>query len=123
MYKINVTSSFSAAHKLNGYEGACKNLHGHNWKVRAGINCTKTDEIGLSIDFGIVKKHLNELMENLDHKCLNDIEPFTKNNPTSENISKWLFDELSTRLNSETATVCEIEVWESEKSSIIYYKG
>ena len=76
MYKLNVTSNFSSAHKLDGYEGLCKNLHGHNWKVRIGIICEKIDDIGMTIDFGEVKKYLNEVMIMLDHTYLNELEYF-----------------------------------------------
>ncbi len=122
MYRINVRSHFSSAHKLNGYEGACKNMHGHNWKVRLEIGCTEVDEIGMAMDFNDVKKYLNELMEMLDHKVLNELPPFQTQNPTSENIARWLFDEFEVRINSDTRHIHEVEIWESEKSSVIYSK-
>lgn len=94
MFKLNVTSQFASAHKLDGYDGACKNLHGHNWKVRVGIECEKTDKIGMTIDFGIVKTELNKLMDTLDHSFLNELPCFEDKNPTSENIAKYIYDEM-----------------------------
>ena len=85
-----------------------------------GIICSKTDEIGLSIDFGIIKKHLNSAMDYLDHKFLNDLDEFKNVNPTSENIAKFIFDYLQPKLKTDTCGVSEIEVWESENSSVIY---
>ncbi len=120
MFKINVTSSFSAAHQLNGYEGLCKNLHGHNWKVRIQIICYKIDEIGMALDFGIAKKYLRDLMEKLDHHYLNDLTYFDKINPTSENIALWIFNEFNKEFNTPEAYIHEVEVWESENSSVIY---
>ena len=120
MYKLNVTSDFSAAHKLVGYDGPCKNLHGHNWKVRVAINCQKLDEIGLTIDFGIVKKYLNEITDKLDHQLLNDLEVFKKVNPTSENIARYFYDEMSKKISINDCKLAEIEIWESDKSSLIY---
>ncbi|HNW99858.1 MAG TPA: 6-carboxytetrahydropterin synthase QueD [Candidatus Cloacimonadota bacterium] len=120
MYKINVTDSFSAAHQLKGYNGECKNLHGHTWKVRVGITCNTTDEIGLSLDFNVVKKHLKELMEILDHKCLNDLAEFKVMNPTSENLSRFMYLWLKERITMPDCSLAEVEVWESEKSSIVY---
>lgn len=120
MYKLNVISTFSSAHKLIGYEGLCKNLHGHNWKVRLCIVCDKLDEIGMAMDFGIIKTKLNELLLELDHQYLNDLVPFKDINPTSENIARYIFDIMVTRLKGFPCVVYEVEVWESEKASVIY---
>ena len=121
MYKLNVKTHFSSAHQLRGYEGLCRNIHGHNWKVRACIVCKETDEIGMAIDFGIVKEHLNSIMEFLDHKFLNELDPFTENNPTSENIAKLIFELLDVKISDDNAHIEEIEVWENDNSSAIYY--
>ena len=48
MYKLSVTDSFSAAHRLCGYEGACSNLHGHNWTVRVALEAERLDNIGMA---------------------------------------------------------------------------
>jgi len=123
MYKLNVTSHFSAAHRLVGYNGPCRNIHGHNWKVRIGILCKNSDEIGLTIDFGIVKKELAQIMDELDHTMLNELEYFTHSNPTSENISKFIYQKMSAVLNNDNCRVADVEVWESEKSSMIYFQN
>lgn len=120
MFKINVTSSFSAAHKLNNYPGLCKNLHGHNWKVRIQINCSQTDELGMAVDFGIAKQHLRDLMEKFDHHFLNELEYFKEINPTSEHIAVVIFNELKKEFHSPEAYIAEVEVWESDFSSVIY---
>jgi 6-pyruvoyltetrahydropterin/6-carboxytetrahydropterin synthase len=86
------------------------------------VDCQNTDEIGMAIDFGVLKDHLNELMEYLDHQFLNEIEPFDKLNPTSENIARYLYQQLSARLNDQNARVQEIEVWENDNSSAIYFE-
>lgn len=122
MYKLNVTSHFASAHKLVGYEGLCKNLHGHNWKVRVGIECKSTDSIGMTIDFGVVKIALNDIMEVLDHSYLNELEPFQKENPTSENIAKFIYLEMEKKIDVAGSKLAEVEVWESEKSSMVYYE-
>ncbi len=122
MYILNVISHFSSAHKLEGYEGDCRKLHGHNWKVRMAVICKDTDKIGLSIDFGELKQQLDELLSKFDHTFLNDLEWFNECNPTSENIARILFLELSKKVNKESCRVSEIEVWESERSSVIYYE-
>jgi 6-pyruvoyltetrahydropterin/6-carboxytetrahydropterin synthase len=122
MYKLNVKSHFSSAHKLVGYNGPCKNLHGHNWKVRIGILCEETDEIGLTIDFGLIKEDLNEIIEKFDHTLLNDLDYFQNCNPTSENIARFIFQELSLKIDGEGCRLSEVEVCESENTSVVYFE-
>ena len=120
MYKLNVTSSFASAHKLNGYDGLCKNLHGHNWKVRLCVLCDKLDDIGMAMDFGILKQKLNDFLTEFDHQYLNDLPAFKEMNPTSENIARIIFEGIGSKLSESFCEVVEVEVWESEKSSVVY---
>ncbi|MDP8204849.1 MAG: 6-carboxytetrahydropterin synthase QueD [Candidatus Tenebribacter mawsonii] len=122
MYKLNVTSDFSSAHKLDGYEGLCKNLHGHNWKVRIGIMCEKVDNIGMTIDFGEVKKNLKEIMMMLDHTYLNELDHFKGINPTSENIAKFIYKEMKKRIEVPFCKMTDVEVWESDITSMVYFE-
>lgn len=131
MYKINVSASFPGAHRLNNYPGACKNLHGHNWKIRVQLAVKELDELGMAIDFGVVKEHLRNLMNKFDHQYLNDLEWFKteesdsnqtigKKNPTSENIARVIFEEMQKSLGNNNVSINEVEVWESDNSSVIY---
>jgi len=122
MYKINVTTQFAGAHLLKGYPGDCKNLHGHNWRVRVQLQTENLDEMGMAIDFSLVKQHLNSIISKFDHKFLNDLPQFTQQNPTSENIAKIIFTELEILLNTDNIIITEVEVWESDSSSTIYSK-
>ena len=122
MYKLNVISDFSAAHHLQDYDGKCRNLHGHNWKVRVSVLCEKIDKIGLTIDYGIVKKYLKQIMEKLDHSYLNELKFFANKNPTSENIAKFIFTEMKNKITNETCRMAEVEIWESERTSMIYFE-
>ncbi|MCL2065185.1 MAG: 6-carboxytetrahydropterin synthase QueD [Candidatus Cloacimonetes bacterium] len=120
MYKINVISAFSGAHLLNNYPGICKKLHGHNWKIRVQLVTKKTDDLGMAIDFKIVKEHLNNLIEKFDHSYLNELSWFEEQNPTSENIARVIYTELQKCLENEDILVNEVEVWESDFTSVIY---
>jgi len=118
MFEVNVESNFSAAHRLRGYKGRCENMHGHNWKVKAVVGSQNLDKQGMVMDFTILKKAMNKILTRLDHKVLNDLEYFKKVNPTSENIAKYIYDELKTqRLDVERITV-----WETDTSCATYYK-
>ncbi|MDR2812137.1 MAG: 6-carboxytetrahydropterin synthase QueD [Endomicrobium sp.] len=117
-YKLSVTRNFASAHYLRYYKGRCENLHGHNWKIRAAFSGSILDNTGMLIDFTNIKKHLEQIISYLDHKFLNEIEPFSKINPTAENIAAFIYEQLK-QIETETAKVCEVEVWESESSSAV----
>ena len=82
----------------------------------------KTDTNGLAMDFHEIKDMLKETLEELDHKHLNQIAYFKKNNPTSENIACYLFGQLGRRLKKSPVGLSEVTVWESDNCSATYYK-
>jgi len=120
MFIINIKSNFSAAHNLVGYKGNCAKVHGHNWNVRLALRCNKIDEVGMTIDFKILKKDFNNLLSEFDHENLNTLECFKDNNPTSESIAQKIFEKAKLVFNNESSSVFEIEVSESEKYSVVY---
>ncbi len=117
MYKVKVKGNFSSAHNLRGYKGKCEQLHGHNWEVEIVASKRELDKIGMVIDFKLLKNKLNALLEKLDHKYLNDIAYFKKENPTSENIAKYIFEILKLQIPD----IKSVTVWESSNSSATYY--
>ena len=113
IYEVYIKDYFAAAHVLKGYNGACANMHGHNWIVEAYIQCTKLNQLGIGIDFLDVQAALKDVLSKLDHTFLNENPAFTNINPTSETLSKFLFTELSQRLNTEHIRVSKVMVIES----------
>lgn len=122
MYKLSIHTSFAAAHCLINYQGDCENLHGHNWKVEVNVTAQKLDKAGLGIDFKILKQETNSILRTLDHKYLNELAPFKDISPSSENISRHLYNELSKRLNDGNVKVESITVWESDNAAATYYE-
>jgi len=120
MFKIKVTTSFSGAHNLRHYQGKCENLHGHNWKIEAVIASDVLDKCGMVIDFGDVKKHLKEITGRLDHKYLNDIEYFKTANPSSEEIARYIYNELKKLVHTPGAKVDSVCVYETDTSCATY---
>ncbi|HQJ17811.1 MAG TPA: 6-carboxytetrahydropterin synthase, partial [Candidatus Cloacimonas acidaminovorans] len=93
---------------------------GHNWKVRVCVKTKEQDEIGMAMDFGVLKTILSNILNNLDHSYLNEIVPFTERNPTSENLAKYIYECMEKELQDKPVAISEVEVYESEKSSVIY---
>ena len=113
MYRLKVTDHFAAAHQLLGYEGKCEGLHGHNWKVEVNLEGENLDKIGLLIDFKVLKKMLKDLLEELDHKMLNELEPFQEINPSSELIARYIYNKLKKDIPGNVE-LTSVSVWESE---------
>ena len=120
MFKLIVKKEFSSAHILHGHPGNCKRMHDHNWLVEAEVQGDNTNEIGMVIDFKDIKNNLKEIISMLDHQFLNDLEPFTDENPTAENISKYIYKELSNNINTDNIKVSKIKLWETNNSAVTY---
>ncbi len=113
IYEIYVKDHFAAAHALKGYDGDCSNMHGHNWIVETYIQCTKLNKLGIGVDFMDAKNVIKDVLSKFDHTTLNEVSEFSSINPTSENLSRFLYTELSQRLNTEYITVSKVMVFES----------
>lgn len=122
MYELSVKSRFAAAHQLRAYQGRCENLHGHNWVVEATLEAASLNQIGLAIDFTEIKKALHEVLDELDHKHLNDLPMFREMNPSSENLSRWICEALAARLDSGDVRVSRVTTWESEDACATYVR-
>jgi len=107
--------TFEAAHKLPMVpkDHKCFQLHGHSFKVRVYVQ-GQVNEIGWVMDFSELKSICKPWIEKLDHSYLNDIQGL--NNPTSENIAIWLWNNLITSLPQLSA----IEIMETCNSGCLY---
>lgn len=89
--------TFDAAHHLHCYDGKCKNLHGHTYRVVFGISGFVSD-IGLAIDFGDIKAIWKDEIEiYLDHRYLNETLP--NMNTTAENMVVWIYEKMKESLD------------------------
>ncbi|GIP57198.1 6-carboxytetrahydropterin synthase QueD [Paenibacillus sp. FSL W8-0186] len=99
--------TFDAAHHLHAYDGKCKNLHGHTYKVVFGISGIP-DELGLTIDFGTIKTIWKQEIEGyLDHQYLNESLPLM--NTTAENMAVWLYEQMEQALQKEAYRSPELQ--------------
>jgi 6-pyruvoyltetrahydropterin/6-carboxytetrahydropterin synthase len=120
MYQISVEQHFDAAHFLRGHKGKCEAVHGHRFLVIVTLQAAKLDKIGMAYDFTVLKKQLGEIIGRFDHACLNDVPPFDKINPSSENIASTVFKELRTTLADAPVTITRVEVWETPQNHAAY---
>lgn len=122
MYKLTIRTSFAAAHNLMNYQGDCENLHGHNWKVELTVTAKELDKAGLGIDFKVLKREAGVVIQELDHKYLNENPAFSSISPSSEHIARYLYQQIGARLNNDVITVDSVTVWESDNCSACYYE-
>ncbi|NNJ97810.1 MAG: 6-carboxytetrahydropterin synthase QueD [Gammaproteobacteria bacterium] len=119
-YQLKVVTEFASAHTLQAYPGPCSRMHGHNWKVELEAVATKLDDIGMAVDFKTMKAAAKEVGDRLDHRYLNDLDPFTAVNPTAENIAAYMYREIAAVLNSDTIRVKAVTLWETDRASVRY---
>jgi 6-pyruvoyltetrahydropterin/6-carboxytetrahydropterin synthase len=121
MFELRVVTRFAAAHRLTMVGTKCENLHGHNWKIEVYVQGESIDAGGVLVDFGVIKRHVRELMETLDHKFLNELDYFQDGTPpSSENIAKYLADSLAARMDLPGVSVSRVTAWESDDASATY---
>jgi 6-pyruvoyltetrahydropterin/6-carboxytetrahydropterin synthase len=120
MFELKVVTHFAAAHQLTMVAKKCENLHGHNWKVEVCVAGDKLNDAGVLMDFGEIKKHVSEIMNRLDHKFLNELNLFDDGNPSSENIARYIANELQATINGSGVRVTRVTTWESEDACATY---
>lgn len=120
-YQLSVSQSLDAAHFLNGYPGNCANIHGHTWKVEVTIIGSKLDSLGMVVDFREVREKLAKVLEQFDHVLINEIAPFDRINPTSENLAYFIFQQMKKQLEGFQLKL--VKVWESENTWVAYEEG
>ena len=121
MYQIFTEGHFSAAHRLRMYHGKCERQHGHNWRVRVYVGGDTLGSGGMLLDFTLLKTWLNEVLDLFDHRDLNELPFFETEEPSAENISRIICEEIDSRVaSSGDVRVTRVMVWESEKSCAIY---
>lgn len=119
-YQVTVREHFDAAHCLRGYGGRCERLHGHRFEVAVTLAGDTLNEIGILYDFTELKAQLKELLARLDHYSLNEVAPFNTENPSSENIARFIYEDLKSRLGAAAGLLARVQVWESPDAWATY---
>ena len=120
MFELKVVTHFAAAHRLKMVGNKCENLHGHNWKVEVCVSGTQLTDSGLLIDFGELKAYVGQVIDELDHRFLNELDSFNDGNPSSENIASYIANCVDRQLKSTNARISRVAVWESENACATY---
>lgn len=126
MYELTIRTHFDAAHSLRDYPGECARLHGHTFNVDVTVQGESLNKIGVVFDFKDLKRAVRDILDNLDHRHLNEVPPFDKLTPTAENLANHIFHELPRRLAGASGVapvnVTRVDVWESPTARISYFE-
>jgi len=121
IWRLTVTEGFCASHCLRGYEGPCENLHGHNFGVEAVVEGERLDpKIEYLIDFKKLRGMVREILGELDHRHLNDVPAFTVENPSSENLARYIYKKLEQALTGQPVRLVSVSVLEKPASRATY---
>jgi len=119
-YEITKEFSFDAAHQLEGKEiyGKCSNVHGHTYKLFITVGSEFLIN-GMVINFVELKSLVSDILEDLDHHFLNDVNWLTR--PTTcENMVKDIYEEMGRVLGSKNAKIVEVRLYETPTSCAVY---
>lgn len=140
MYILKTNASFDSAHFLAGYQGKCRNIHGHRWQVEIQIKgndlCGDEQNRGMLVDFGKLKEDLKAETSNLDHSLIIEkgslkeatllalkSEDFMINEmafrPTAENLAKYFYKAMEEKGYS----VYMATVYETPNNCVMYAGG
>ncbi len=120
MFELRVRTHFAAAHQLTMVGSKCENLHGHNWKVEVYVTGERLNKAGVLVDFGEIKRLVRGIMQELDHRFLNELKAFDNNAPSSENIAQFIAKELQQKIDDSSVRVSRVTAWESDDASATY---
>lgn len=122
MFQVSVEETFSSGHALRGYRGKCENVHGHNYRVRVTVEGPQLDSIGLLCDFTELKRVLRGIIGVLDHQFINDLEAFRTVNPSAENLAKYFYEEVTSKVKDlpPGARVTDAVIWETDTAFARY---
>lgn len=122
MYELTVQRGFSAAHHLRDYEGPCSRMHGHNYRVEITVAGLQPLQNGMLLDFGELKALCDEVLDGLDHQCLNDLADFALQNVTAENLAAYVYHAIAAKLPFAGIKMARVRLWEGDNSSVTYWE-
>lgn len=121
IYRVRVEGEFSSSHQLRNYGGKCESLHGHNFRVQVEVEGSGLDpETGILVDFKDIRGQLQQILSELDHAHLNELPAFRRENPSSENLARYIYQRLEQALSMWSVSLRKVSVFEKEGSRATY---
>ncbi len=121
---ITIEGRFDSAHYLYRYfpDGSNEPMHGHTWNVVLSISEKKggIGKDGISFDFLEARKRLQQLIDRIDHICINDLPEFKDVNPTAENVARWFYSGMKQKIESADGLIREVRIHEGPGNVAVF---
>jgi len=98
MFTVSVETNFWASHQLALPDGSKEPAHHHNWSVTAEVGSEKLNDMALVMDFQDLKEMVENIVGKFDNKDLDEVSYFKKNNPSAENVARYIYEKLQIEL-------------------------
>lgn len=121
MFTVRVESVFHASHQLIFADGSKESLHKHDWRTIVSVDSYGLSGEGLVMDFRQLKKLLDETIAGFEGKSLNEIDCFKRDNPSAENVARYIFEELENKL-PKGVKLRNVKVFEQPGFSVKFAK-
>ena len=118
MFEVMVEKHFAAAHHLLNYRGKCENPHGHNYVVQIFARKDTLDKANIAFDFTVLKGELKKVVDDLDHRDLNEFPDFNGESPSAEYIARYVYQ----RIKREIPELSKVTVFETPTQSATYFE-
>ncbi len=120
-YQVLIEDTFSSAHALRHYHGETEPLHGHNFRVQIIVEGKRLQKkVKYVADFIALQRALKAVIGPLDHINLNETPFFKKENPSAENIAKFIGDEVRRKWREPGVRLVSVTVWETPETAARY---
>lgn len=120
MYRVKQDSWISSSHQVARVDGSPEPIHGHNWRVRVSVDADDLDERGLVTDLDEVRRHLEEVLDGLDHVHLNDVPAFARASVSAEHLARHVLEQMASRVDDDRCRVTKVRVWMTDARSASY---
>ncbi len=121
-YQVIIEDGFSSAHALRHYYGKTEPLHGHNYRVRLVVEGKSLQKkVKYLTDFMALRQILRAIIKPLDYGNLNDIKPFNTENPSAENLARYIGDEVKKRWTEKGVKLESVTVWETAETAARFF--
>lgn len=98
MFTISVETSFWASHQLFLPDGSKEDVHHHNWLVSADVSSDRLNSIAVVMNFQKLKAMVDNIVAEFDNTALNEIGYFQQSNPSAENVARYIYEKLRSKL-------------------------
>ncbi len=123
-FLIRIEGRFESSHYLYSYmpDGGDEPMHGHSWLIQVSLAHAKKSiqENGICFDFLAVRNRFDQLIERIDHICINNLKEFHNINPTTENIARWFYQGLLKVTSSCEGKIKEIHLYEGPGNLAVF---